>query len=487
MKPDAFDKLDRTENGAPIIRLMQDPSMGVDGGQGFLSLVDRGANGRRIQVVKQAGATGAAGDDSHTHAITKGAAATGAGGSDGHTHDLLGGDRTAVAKGHTHAMPEIAAKVEDLQAELEQVPHLGQQAKGTSWWRQMFGGLLGLREPVAKAPSQTFDEAIVIPLVWDRMWEGIWALEDTIGGILSDEEQADKQQAIDIALSQFARYVSGVFNEIPVLKADQAAAIAAISPRVRAEKAAGMIPGADPATIAVARSALAAADLALAAVVKAKADHKPDDDDEPETAAKANEEAEMNAELIAKVAIQAGTAAVQVAKAANPQLTGVELQAIGTNATQAVFKAAVMGPAQPALPADVIAKQLAEGAGVSGNMSEPMALITRALNGIQSLTAKIDGIGAAMGVDLATGKTLTLKEDASNAGLAHVITAQGKALEGLGERVQKFADTPRSSNGGGDQPAGAQELAAKRADDDVWGGSAFAFSGPDSSASNVGA
>lgn len=487
MKPQDLDKLPRAENGAPIVTLMQDPDMGLAGSEGFLSLVDRGANGRRITVAKADSVTNPGGSDSHTHAIKAGSAVSGPGGADGHTHALSSADRTGETNGHTHQVPATAAKAEDMQASLEVVADLGQQPGGSSWWRRLFGGLLGLAEPVAKGgPPTSFDEAVVVPAVLDHLWEGFRALEDAVFGILGDDEIADKQQAIEISVAQFGRYLSQAFSQIPVLKgehADRGPAIAQIAQRVRAEKAASVIADVDPATIDAARSALSEASLALEAVAKGRNTSKPakgDDEDE-----------DMNAEQIAKVAKAAADNAVAVAKSANPSLTPAQLQAIGVEASQAVFKAAVMGPAQPGIPTTTLQGQIAEGAGVSGNIADPMAAITGALNKITSLTAKVDksldNLGAVLGVDLENGKTVALKDDKSNAGIAHVLAAQGSALEQLGERVAKVAGTPRPSNGGGDQPGQTRVEKVAANDDGVWGGTAFDFNAPTSTSEDVSA
>ncbi len=52
MDPKSFGKLPRDPNGLPVVKLMTDPSMGEDGEEGYLSLVDKGANLRTVRVAK---------------------------------------------------------------------------------------------------------------------------------------------------------------------------------------------------------------------------------------------------------------------------------------------------------------------------------------------------------------------------------------------------------------------------------------------------
>ena len=52
MTPKQFGNLPTTPAGLPIVKLMEDPDL--TGAEAFLSLVDKGANGRRVQVRKAA-------------------------------------------------------------------------------------------------------------------------------------------------------------------------------------------------------------------------------------------------------------------------------------------------------------------------------------------------------------------------------------------------------------------------------------------------
>ena len=154
MKDNAFDQLPQTEDGLPIVTLMTDPDQAGDGA-GFLSLVTRGANGRRMQVLKTA---------------------------------------------------EPAKKVEDMQPELEVTLDLGQASGFMASFRSIFAALIGSEPQLtlgSKADAVSFNEAIVIPQVFERMWDGYDALERSVSSIMRDENVHDKQQRVEIELTGF--------------------------------------------------------------------------------------------------------------------------------------------------------------------------------------------------------------------------------------------------------------------------------------------
>ena len=418
MKAAKFDQLDTTDDGRPIVTLMTDPNMGPGGSEGFLSLVDKGANGRHMVVVK----------------------------ADGSADDK-------VQKGPGLQGPETEIQL-----------HLGVDSSSVlGWFRRLFnftpadttrtssGGI-----NVQKIEAVEFDEAVAVPRVFKALSEGFQALDHSVWTILNDEAVADKQLAVEFQLSSFAAFVSAAFDGVPVLKIDQARKMAELVTELRAARKQdpdqNVINGADAATISAAQDQLQALAGTLTTLASKAA---PSDGDD------------MDPKKIAQVAEFAAQAAVKACKADNPNATQAELTAAGEGARMVVMKASVMGPAQPGIPNTVLAGQLAESQGMNGKPKGPEGTFQKAINGLTSLTRKM---AVHMGLDPETGDEVTLAEDGSNAGLVQVIKVHGQILG----KVTKSADAPPPSRQPDELDADGKIVARKTDDpDDAFKGTAF--------------
>lgn len=418
MDADSFDKLPKTADGMPVVKVMTDPDMGDNGDDGYLSLVTRGANGRRIAVAKIAD-NGSVPDDTELPGTTL---------------------------------------------------DLGQAPGWMAMWRQFMGGLFGT--PVAKPTTKaalTFDEALVVPLVFDRVWDGFDALLDSIHSTMRDEDVGDKRAAIAAALQSYAAYVIDAFEGVPVVKGDQAAAVRKMTDQVLAENPRGVINGADKATITAAQEAVAKVAAALAPLT---GDAQPSTPAPP--APTPDEDQPMTPEQIEQVAEIAAKSARKAAQKSNPEATAAQLDEIAQSARMQVLKFAVMGPAQPGIPTTVLQDQIGESAGMSGKAKDPSAQIMSAINSVRDTVAKLAG---GIGIDLETGDVAELNEDGSNAGLAHVVAKQGESLATVSESVRKMAGTPAAPRGSGDPSEGnpPEPERARKADDDTFKGTALSF------------
>lgn len=418
MKAKKFDALPKTDAGLPVVTLMSNPDLSPSS-EGFLSAVNKGANGRTIRVVK------------------------------------------------SEEMPEPVAKAEDLQPELEVTLDLGQTTTDQSFFRKLFGGffasppqnMTGTSMGVSK-DAISFDAAVAVPKLFDRLWDGYLALEQSIGSIMHDEEIRDKQAAVETVLTQYTRFVSAALDVVPVMKTAQAKksaeVMAEIWPTVRHESTMK----ADGATIAAARDALTAAGTAIDALVAVDKSEAP----------AATEDDVMEGKALDALATQAANTAMQVAKSVDPSATATQLIAVGVAAAGNVYKAAVSGPSQPGIPTTALQQQLSESKGMTGSPKDPFGQFTKAINGLTSLTSKTH---KALTGDLDDAGNLV---EGGDPGLIAVVKAQGDALEKMGQRVNKMAGTPGPSRviGGGGAKVPVKEPVAK-SDDDVFEGSALSF------------
>ena len=427
MSPDQADqRLPIATNGSPIVTLMTDPDLARDG---FLSIVDKGANGRRFQVVKAEDMPKKPDED----------------------------EKKGLHGSEDEKKP--IAKAEDLQPITEITLDLGQTSGSMSWWRQLWGPLLS--GGVQKSEAVSFDEALVVPKVFDRLYNGFDALLQSIASILDDESVPDKQAAIDMQLSKFAIWVSDAFN-IPVLKADQQARVSAVTRQVWdqivARKQADRLQGAEASAIFAAQKAIEQAGAALSTLAAKSAST---------ASVTPTSEDSVNPAQLQAVAAAAADTAIKVAKAANPSATPAELQAIGVAASTDVYKMAVMGPKQPGLPANNLAMQLAM-AQDSGMAKEPLGQILQAINRLTSLTSK--NYRALHGDADEQGNV----PENGDPGLLGVVAQVVKTQAEMGTRVQKMERTPAPSRQTTEQPSVVVRKAAT--DDDVWKGSAFDLS-----------
>jgi len=420
MDLDRFLALPRTADGRTVITLMADPSMTDATGQpaGFLSLVDKGANLRRFQVVK--------------------------------AEDLAPGQGPTSAPG-TPDQPQA--------------------------WLTRFLTALGLDSLAAKLTTKgdapeplTFDAAVQAERLRRARWEATDALWDVIRNIMGSDLE-DKVGAVRLALGQFSTMVLGLVSAQAVAKAEDVPELLAAleGDRETAAKAGKVISARNLATITSARDALVQASAALEALIASVTPSQATTKAAPDSL----EDPDMDPTKIAQLATAAADQAVKAAKAAG--LTdAAKLAQIGAAASTELYKAAVMGPAQPAMPTNALAVQMGQSGGMGGTAPDPLAAITEALGSVTSLATKIDQVAAK--VD-SMDKALNGhgEGDEREPGALELATKAAELSAATAETVRKIAGTPAAPRGGGDPPA-ERETTRKAAEDaDTWAGSPFDF------------
>lgn len=363
MKPEAFDALKRTDDGRTVVTLMTDPDM--EGG--FLSLVQRGANGRRITVAK----------------------------ADDQPFDGADSPNGATAPG------------------------------SESWWRRLFGPLLGLATAKKADGPTTFDAAISVPRVWDNLWTGQDALRAVIRNVLEDDTIEDKAAKIGAALDGFKAYMLESLADVgTVKKAEDRTALAGYvrahpaTDRATVEKAGRVISAANMERV---KTAIAAAQALGAALPDLVSSLRELEDAGTVTTKGESPHEEIDAMTLQQIAAAAGDSAREQARKAG--LPADQVEQIGRSASLDVFKAAaaVGGPPQPAMPSDTLAAQRAQ-AGPEGAGSVVESKLLSAINsGAGSTVTKSADPGAqveqfvelvykvareVMGEDLAGGPSL---------------------------------------------------------------------------------
>ncbi len=215
---DFMDRIPTADDGRAIVTLMHDPKMTDATGSpvGFLSLVDRGANGRRIGVRK--------------------------------AEQLINPNApTWAAQGET-----------------------GSGIGPWDWVRSMFGSLLGM-STVTKAlngdPPVTFDAAVAWPKMRDGLWTAQDGLYDVIHNILASPEVDDKGAAIRAALGQFEVFVMGLMETVAKAAPGQRAQLATVVKAAgrTALMRQGVISGQDPTMINDVQATMAELERTLAA------------------------------------------------------------------------------------------------------------------------------------------------------------------------------------------------------------------------------
>lgn len=389
MTLDKFLGLTTTTDGRPVVTLLADPSMKDAGGApvGFLSLVPHGANGRYFTASKA---------------------------------DLNLGEAGAPAP----LSPDNAQP----------------------WWRTMFAAMFGGVQ-VTKSPGDPvdFDQAMTVERLRRARWEATDALWEVIANIMESPDVADKPAAVSTALQRFANHVNGLVTASLAMKAEDRAAIAReiAAPHGLASKAGRAISAANLAKITGATTALTAALAALQELEKlgeVQPTYKADTTEDPMP---------LTPEQINEMARKAAAEAIMVAKGAG--LTDpMKLAQVGTEAfATIVAKVAPSGPAQPAMPQDTLAKQMAQSMGMGASMGEPMDQLMAALKAIPALSAKIDGI--ATKVD-----DLDKAINGHGEGAAHepgILEISAKSIElasAVAERVAKIAPVPQPPRGSSD-------------------------------------
>lgn len=448
---DRFGRLTTTKDGKPVVMLLGDPDLS----DGFLSVVQRGANARRFQVAKA---------------------------------DLEGDELHPANVG-------ALATAED-------------KSKAKAWLESMFGGFLNMIGIASKGSGPTsFDAAVGVPVLYDALWIAHDGLVTVVGNILRDEEVLDKRAKILDALEAHRDFLAAHLDALPTLKADQVREVAELARKadldvtleranLAARKVARVIETAD-------RGRLNRAKAILEDVV-ARLDPGPGPSLFPDLTL---QEDDMNVQIAAS---QAADLAVKAAKAAGVT-DPAKLAEIGAAASTEVFKAAVMGPPQPALQSDNLARQRAMAGDENGSGWNAEGALLSAINsGAGSLVMKSTVAKDATGRDVVRsvvvkdldGKERLLQNDGD--ALAWLVGRAAKAqelevllrgdgseenpgyiaaTEGVLVNVAKALGIPEATAQGSGTPAAVPtpdveddaRARARKADDDAFAGSALDF------------
>lgn len=428
MNPDDYGRLPRhPETGTAVIKIMTDPSgddaAGVD--RAFLSLVDRGANGRTFTVVKAAGSP----DDSSP----------------------------ALQPGTDEA--------------LEGQPPL---------WRRMFAFLLGGGNTptgtgaVGKSDNAPvdFDAAVAMPKLREQLWTLEDGLREVIRNVLAADDVTDKPAAIAVALDRFKAHVLLAVNQallapttvvsksLAAYMATPAAAEWGTAPSIPADRSAIV---AIDATVQTVQKALADLPPLLARLTAGKAGspapHTLEDDNTMITAA-----------MLTLIATTAGEQATLAAKAAGITDPAV-LEQRRAHAAAVAMKVAITGAPQPGIPTDTLAQQMAM-APFGNSPADFEAKIASAVqSALGGMVAKLADLEAKL-----VGKG---EGDAREPGVLEVVVAQGKAIDAMASTVAKIAGKPAAPRAAAEPQLGADGkpvVAAKGADDDgLFDGTPLAF------------
>lgn len=474
MNADKFDKtVKKSETGRHVVTLMRF----ADGGERFLSLVDKGANGRTFTVTKA--------------------------------------DTDPAASGALVVQGDIPA---------EGTPNDGTiYQAGWSFLARTFAPLFALgaiatfkraAKPttVAKDGAMgpiTFEAALVPGEVWERTWEGFDALTCTIGNILRESTVTDKRGAIKLAVDQYGAYVVASFDAIAgvTMKADDLALIGSDADRAGLTQLLITLPalldrargsadqaGSDPAykagaVISKANAAkLRAAIDSLEAILENAGLIEPSTD-EPASTSKGDDSMLTAAQLTA-IAEAAAVSAVKVTKAANPAATPAELAEIGRAAAAQVFKVAVAGPPQPGMPANILQQQMMDSGAGFGGGSDPLSQFQTKLNTlgdalgqVQQTVAKIDAQingKPEVAAKAAEGGKPAIVAQPAEPGLAEVVQKHDEVIGAVAATVKKIARTPAAPQGGGVDERRQRQAVAKSQDaddDDIFANTALGSEG----------
>lgn len=420
MNLDRFLALPRTTDGRPVVTLMADPAMKDAGGApvGFLSLVPAGANGRTFTASK--------------------------------------------------ADPELGTPAPPVPATPE---------NATPWWRSIFGALFGGVQVQKDGEPTDFDQAMTVEKLRRARWEATDALWEVIGNILEAPEVTDKAGAIGVALQRFSSHVLGLVTASLAIKSEDRIALAReiAAPHHLATKAGKVISAVNLAKLSAARDALSSASTVLSELIQLGADTTVS-----KSATLPEDPAMLTADQIEVLAKKASTEAITVAKGlglADP----AKLAQVGADAyATVVAKVAPSGPAQPAMPTDLLAQQMAQSQGMGGQFAEPLGQIRAALSALPGMVAKIDGLVTEVA---ALSKAINGhgEGEAREPGVVEIATKSAELAAHTAERVAKIAPVPAAPRGSSDPETRTPVAkgAEPGADDATWAGSPFGgFTGP---------
>lgn len=310
-----------------------------------------------------------------------------------------------------------------------------------NWFLNMFRAIFArssvskIGGPVAARKYEeavTFDAALAPVIVRDEMWKGFDALRESLYSILEDATVKDKAGKFGETLAQFSGWLLAVVDRIPAAKALD---VARELKREGVAKEGRVLSTASTAKVVAAVEALAAAGVALQALLESATP----------VAKIENVEAEVNPTQILAIAAGAQTEAIRVRKELSPASTVPELEAVGAAAYDRVLKA-YGGPAQPGMTPEAFAMQQRMQPD-NGNAPDPLAKFNAALASLGTLVAKVDGIAATVAkMDEALNGKAAVGDVKATIGTLAVVAKQGEAIAKIVETVSKAMDLPAPSN-----------------------------------------
>lgn len=292
---------------------------------------------------------------------------------------------------------------------------------------------VGLGSLVTKARKEqakplTFNAAIVAERLRRARWEATDALWDVIRNILKAQDVTDKPAAISATLDQFKAHVMALVNATVAMQAgDQVVVVKALAlgrPGPEEPAPGTTSPGQDGPS-------------PLDELIGESGTHQRTAKAAP---AAATQEETVNHADIKTLAETAAVSAIKAAKAAGITDPG-QLAKVGITASQEVYKAAVAGPAQPAMPTNELQRQIAEAAGSNGTASDPFSMFNQTLNQgqIRALTMKLDKVD-----ELDKALNGHGEGDDRTPGLLEVVSKMAEGFDGFSSQVAKALNIPEA-------------------------------------------
>lgn len=306
---DAAAKL-RMQDGQPVVSLLTNPHGGPDGKGMFVSMVEAGANLVDFTTVRSAGIEPAAIENS--------------------TYQN------------------------------------GGAGQGARWWerfldwRSWFGAD---GQPVAR--STDFNAEFAAGEFNNAMWRGWYVLEGLIYDVLQAPDIGDKRKTIALFIDQFRdMLISKLPANITTEETIELARIARSQVEI-AKRAGKVISAANMDKLLKARAAIKDLDATIGSVIDAGGGGTSDATTaraaaDPAAGLEASVPAALDPATVKAAALAASDAAITIHRQINPGATPGELTKVGQEAAAAVFRAAVMGPAQPAMPTNALEAQIAQ-------------------------------------------------------------------------------------------------------------------------------
>jgi hypothetical protein len=430
----SYSKLPKDDAGRRILEVLTGAPLAT-----HVSLVDRGANGLPLTIVKSE-ASPVPTTEGHGNPDPLGAT-----GNPTRIGAFLAWIGSALGMTLTpDQIDKAAAQFPDLAAAPSSTPFELALAELPAW---------------AEVERSAFAEALAPRRLSDALWRGHCALEDAVGVVMRDEGTTDKRAAVAGVLSEFGAYVLSAFDAVPIMierseasRAQILAALAMPPASVALAKAGRVLSAASLARTNSAAEAMIAAQAAIQAAI-----------DELEALA-ASTSTQKGDAMNPQILLLAAQARQALAKASNPQISQAELDRLGQEAITDLLVKANAGTVaktataeQPALHTDVLAMQL-DAAGFPA-MKAKIDELVASIATMGSLVKKCadDLYGRPVQKDGAVVKSAD-GSDVLDGGLISSVSTLVSALEGgaivkAGAPAVRPASAPGGAGGGAEQPS----------------------------------